>query len=108
MGCSQVVKAAVFDTVIHWFKSNQPSHTGQTARSQKEFGFAVCLKEIVVLPFLPIGILQKRRLTSGGIIPQHLRFRVATDIKNVSVMLATFCLDFRGITNNNSRSVSCG
>lgn len=59
LGCSQAVKAAVFDTVIHWFKSNQPSHTGQTARSQKEFGFAVCLKEIVVLPFLPIGILQK-------------------------------------------------
>ena len=47
LGCSQVVKAAVFDTVIHWFKSNQPSHTGQTARSQKEFGFAVCFREIV-------------------------------------------------------------
>ena len=92
MGCSQAVKAAVFDTVIHWFKSNQPSHTGQTARSQKEFGFAVCLKEIVVLPFLPI--LQKGVLTSGGIIPQHLRFRVATDIKKCKSYVGNILFGF--------------
>ena len=34
---------------------------------------------------LPDRDITKRRLTSGGIIPQqHLRFRVATNIKNVS------------------------
>lgn len=47
LGCSQAVKATVFDTVIHRFNPYHPSHKGQTARSQKEFSFAVDFRETV-------------------------------------------------------------
>lgn len=52
-------------------------------------------------------IREVKRVVVGLLPLKHLRFRVATDIKSARVMMATFCLNCRGITNNDSRSVSC-
>ena len=43
---------------------------------------------------LPNRDIAKRRLTSGGIIPQHLRFRVATDIRKCKSYVGNILFGF--------------